>query len=95
MAVNHSPSLHRHGGTAGLLRPRLHVLGMEAAGVVESVGSAVTSYAPGDEVIVMRGARMGCHADYVTVNISSPNTKNLRELQGDQALAALGSGPGD
>jgi dihydroorotate dehydrogenase len=29
------------------------------------------------------------HADYVTVNISSPNTQNLRELQGDQALDAL------
>ena len=23
------------------------------------------------------------HASYVTVNISSPNTKNLRQLQGD------------
>ena len=29
------------------------------------------------------------HADYVTVNISSPNTKNLRELQSDDALHAL------
>ncbi len=29
------------------------------------------------------------HADYVTVNISSPNTQNLRSLQGDQALDAL------
>ncbi|MBL8305693.1 MAG: dihydroorotate dehydrogenase (quinone), partial [Rubrivivax sp.] len=29
------------------------------------------------------------HADYVAVNISSPNTKNLRELQGDAALDAL------
>ncbi len=29
------------------------------------------------------------HADYVTVNISSPNTKNLRALQGDEALEAL------
>lgn len=29
------------------------------------------------------------HADYVTVNISSPNTSNLRSLQGDAALDAL------
>jgi dihydroorotate dehydrogenase len=29
------------------------------------------------------------HADYVTVNISSPNTRNLRELQSDEALNAL------
>jgi dihydroorotate dehydrogenase len=35
------------------------------------------------------------HADYVTVNISSPNTKNLRDLQGgnmlDGLLAAIGA----
>jgi dihydroorotate dehydrogenase len=29
------------------------------------------------------------HADYVTVNISSPNTQNLRTLQSDEALDAL------
>lgn len=29
------------------------------------------------------------HADYVTVNISSPNTRNLRALQSDEALDAL------
>jgi dihydroorotate dehydrogenase len=29
------------------------------------------------------------HADYVTINISSPNTKNLRALQSDEALDGL------
>jgi dihydroorotate dehydrogenase len=29
------------------------------------------------------------HADYVTINISSPNTSNLRSLQGDEALEGL------
>ena len=29
------------------------------------------------------------HADYVTVNLSSPNTKNLRALQSDEALDSL------
>ena len=29
------------------------------------------------------------HADYITVNISSPNTQNLRSLQADEALDAL------
>lgn len=29
------------------------------------------------------------HADYITVNISSPNTQNLRALQSDQALDGL------
>ena len=29
------------------------------------------------------------HADYITVNISSPNTQNLRSLQSDEALDGL------
>ena len=29
------------------------------------------------------------HADYIVINISSPNTKNLRSLQSDEALDAL------
>lgn len=33
--------------------------------------------------------RVYAHADYITINISSPNTKNLRELQEKEALAAL------
>lgn len=33
--------------------------------------------------------RVWPHADYVTVNISSPNTKNLRQLQGGDELSAM------
>jgi dihydroorotate dehydrogenase len=29
------------------------------------------------------------HADYITINVSSPNTKNLRDLQDAEQLAAL------
>ena len=29
------------------------------------------------------------HSTYITVNISSPNTKNLRDLQGKEALSHL------
>lgn len=36
---------------------------------------------------VLRAA--GRFADFVTVNVSSPNTENLRDLQGPDALAAL------
>lgn len=31
----------------------------------------------------------GAHADFLTVNVSSPNTERLRDLQGPAALAAL------
>jgi dihydroorotate dehydrogenase len=35
------------------------------------------------------------HADYVSINISSPNTRNLRQLQSDTALHALLKGLSD
>ncbi len=41
-----------------------------------------------DDYLVCLG-KVYAHASYVTVNISSPNTQNLRELQKDDALDAL------
>ena len=43
--------------------------------------------APNDYLSALEGVYP--HADYVTVNISSPNTKNLRALQSDDALDSL------
>lgn len=43
--------------------------------------------ATGDYLVCLEGVYP--HADYVTVNISSPNTQNLRALQSDAALDAL------
>lgn len=37
-------------------------------------------------------AHCGPHVDFATVNVSSPNTERLRDLQGKDALAALLSG---
>lgn len=37
-------------------------------------------------------ARCGPHVDFATVNVSSPNTERLRDLQGSAALAALLAG---
>ena len=37
-------------------------------------------------------ARCGAHLDFATVNVSSPNTEKLRDLQGKDALAALLAG---
>ncbi|SHI64859.1 quinone-dependent dihydroorotate dehydrogenase [Wenxinia saemankumensis] len=34
-------------------------------------------------------SRLGPHADFATVNVSSPNTERLRDLQGPEALRAL------
>ncbi len=42
---------------------------------------------PGDFVKVLE--RCGAYVDFVTVNVSSPNTEKLRDLQGPVALRAL------
>jgi NADPH:quinone reductase-like Zn-dependent oxidoreductase len=51
----------------GLTGPRQPILGTELAGVIESVGSAVTRFQPGDEVIAFPGGRYGSHAEYRTM----------------------------
>jgi dihydroorotate dehydrogenase len=43
--------------------------------------------ATGDYLVCLDGVYP--HADYVTINISSPNTADLRSLQGDEALGGL------
>ncbi len=42
---------------------------------------------PGDFAAVL--AACGAHLDFATVNVSSPNTERLRDLQGSAALAAV------
>jgi NADPH:quinone reductase-like Zn-dependent oxidoreductase len=48
----------------GLRRPKRRVLGLEFAGEVEAVGSAVTDFQVGDRVF---GMRSGAHAEYLCV----------------------------
>ena len=63
----------QHGGIVGLN------IGKNAATPIER---AVDDYLRGLESVYP-------HADYVTVNISSPNTQNLRDLQGRDELGAM------
>ncbi len=48
----------------GVSRPRQPILGSELAGVVESVGAAVSRFKVGDAVFAFSDARMGCYAEY-------------------------------
>jgi NADPH:quinone reductase-like Zn-dependent oxidoreductase len=54
---------------SGWLRPKQRILGMEFAGVVEAVGSAVTEFAVGDRVFGVKGA--GAHAEFAAVRESA------------------------
>jgi NADPH:quinone reductase-like Zn-dependent oxidoreductase len=51
----------------GLVRPRITVLGNEFAGVVEAVGSGVTSFDVGDRVFGYNEGPFGAHAEYMTI----------------------------
>jgi NADPH:quinone reductase-like Zn-dependent oxidoreductase len=52
---------------AGLFRPKLKTLGMDFAGVVEAVGTGVTSFRPGDRVFGLSPDVYGAHAEYLCV----------------------------
>ncbi len=55
----------------GLTKPRKPVLGSVFAGVVESTGSKVTKFTPGDRVFGSTGFQFGCHAEYICVRENS------------------------
>src|SRR5262245_51942696 len=57
---------------SGLTRPRRPVLGTEFAGVVESVGDAVTGFSVGDDVFGVNAERFGAHAELVRVRQGAP-----------------------
>ena len=71
--VGRATSFRRRGGILGLN------IGKNAATPIE--------HAVDDYLACLDGVY--AHADYVAVNISSPNTKNLRALQDNEALEAL------
>nr|WP_208103464.1 quinone-dependent dihydroorotate dehydrogenase [Rubellimicrobium sp. CFH 75288] len=64
-----------------MARPPGLVLGVNLGANKDSADRA------GDFAAVL--ARVGPHVDFATVNVSSPNTERLRELQGRAALASL------
>ena len=71
----------------GVTGPRKQVLGTECAGVVQSVGAKVTTFAPGDRVIAAVGMRMGAHAELVCVRESSAIVKMPGNLSFEEAVA--------
>ena len=52
---------------AGLIRPRVTVLGGEFAGVVEAIGGDVTAFTAGDRVFGFSEGRFGAHAEYLVM----------------------------
>ncbi|MBN1756909.1 MAG: NAD(P)-dependent alcohol dehydrogenase [Chitinispirillaceae bacterium] len=52
----------------GITRPRRSILGLVFTGIVESVGSEIKRFKPGDRVFGMTGFRLGAYAEYLCLN---------------------------
>jgi NADPH:quinone reductase-like Zn-dependent oxidoreductase len=78
--------------TLGFITPRIPVLGMDIAGVVESVGPDVARFKPGDEVIAMLGGTFGGHAEYVTVPQDGAITAKPPNLTFEEAASLVFGG---
>lgn len=69
ISVNPVDAKIRAGGGPGRPDGQLQILGWDAAGVVKAVGSAVTSFKPGDEVYYAGDVgRPGCYAELQCVD---------------------------
>lgn len=76
----------------GLRRPRFPVLGAEFAGVVETVGSAVTKFRVGDQVFGVVGPKLGAHAEYVCVSEDGAIAPKPASLNYKDAVAVVDGG---
>ena len=56
----------------GFRRPRHPILGMEVAGTIVAVGSRVSRFRPGDEIVALLGTRFGGHAEFAVIPSSAP-----------------------
>ncbi|MGB7181881.1 MAG: NAD(P)-dependent alcohol dehydrogenase [Burkholderiaceae bacterium] len=71
----------------GLTRPRKRILGVELAGRVVAIGSGVSRFAVGDDVIAFPGARLGAHAEFVALPELVPMIPKPIALNWDEAAA--------
>jgi NADPH:quinone reductase-like Zn-dependent oxidoreductase len=69
----------------GLLRPKRKILGMELAGEVETVGTAVSEFGVGDHVFGVKG--FGAHAEFVCIRESAPVAHKPAGMTFEEAAA--------
>src|SRR3982075_132993 len=77
----------------GIRAPRKGIIGMIAAGEIESVGRDVTSFKPGDQVFGMDGFRAGTYAERVCWPASSALALRPANLTYEESAALPYGGP--
>lgn len=73
----------------GLFRPKYSSLGCEFSGVVDSVGSEVTQFKPGDKVFGFDDQHFGGHAEYKAIDENNMVVKMPNGVSFEHAAVAL------
>ncbi len=81
------PFIMRFG--TGFLKPKKQVLGTEFAGVVEAVGTLVTTYKPGDKVFGFNDMGLGAYAQYLVIAQDSNFSTIPEHISYEEAAASL------
>jgi NADPH:quinone reductase-like Zn-dependent oxidoreductase len=55
----------------GITKPRKPVIGLELAGEIESAGTKIKRFKPGDQVYGLTGFGLGAYAEYTSLRIIS------------------------
>ncbi len=76
---------------SGLFRPKLKILGMDFAGMVEKVGLEVTSLKAGDRVFGMSPETFSAHAEFICVREGGQIATIPADLSFDEALVCEGA----
>jgi NADPH:quinone reductase-like Zn-dependent oxidoreductase len=76
---------------SGLFKPKYNTMGCEFSGIVQKVGSAVSSFKIGDHVFGFNDETFGGHAEYLTIKENDAVTLMPSNISFEQA-APIGEG---
>jgi NADPH:quinone reductase-like Zn-dependent oxidoreductase len=75
------------GPVLGFRGPRKGVLGTDAAGVVDQIGSSVTEFAVGDEVVAFPASALGAHAEFLVMKADGRVARKPSKLTFEETAA--------